>query len=75
MLRNSFLKLCLFMPWIVFLEAQSTSDQLKSLLEVETLGPDLVQHRLGAYLKERSPRLPPVPSRAEDWTSQARQTR
>ncbi len=69
------MKLCLFMPWIVFLEAQSTSGQLKSMLEVETLGPDLVRHRLEAYLKERSSRLPPVPSRAEDWTSQARQIR
>ena len=75
MFRGSFFKLCLCLPWIVFLEAQSTGIQLESLLERETLGPDLVRHRLEAYLKERSPRLPAVPSRAEDWTTQAGQTR
>ena len=69
------LKLCLYLPWMVFLGAQSTSGQLEALLKRETLGADLVRHRLEAYLKERSPRLPPVPSRAQDWTTQAAQTR
>ncbi len=75
MLRSSFFKLCLYLPWIFFLEAQSTSGQLKLMLEVENLRPELLRHRLEEYLQERSPRLPPVPSRAKDWTTQAGQTR
>ena len=75
MIRSSILRLCLCLPWILFLEGQSTSGQLEALLERETLGPDLVRHRLETYLKERSPRLPAVPSQADEWTSQAEQTR
>ena len=74
-LRNSVLKICLCLPWMLFLQAQSTSRQLKPLLERETLEPGLLHHLLGEYLLARSPQLPPLPSRAEEWTAQASDTR
>ena len=47
-LRYSVLKICLCLPWMLFLQAQSTSRQLTPLLERETLEPGLVHHLLGS---------------------------
>ncbi len=52
------------------LHGQSTTRQLTPLLEQETLEPGLLHHLLGEYLLARSPKLPPLPNRAEEWTAQ-----
>ena len=69
------LKICLCLSWMIVLQAQSTSRQLTPLLERETLEPGLLHHLLGEYLLSRSPQLPPLPNRAEEWTAQANDTR
>lgn len=70
-LNNSLLRICLFLPFLASLHAQSTTRQLTPLLEQKTLEPGLLHHLLGEYLLARSPKLPPLPTRAEDWTAQA----
>ena len=74
-LNNSLLKICLFLPFLASLHAQSTTRQLTPLLEQETLEPGLLHHLLGEYLLLRSPKLPPLPARAEEWTAQANEIR
>ena len=73
--NKSLLKICLFLPFLASLHAQSTTRQLTPLLEQETLEPGLLHHLLGEYLLLRSPKLPPLPARAEEWTAQANDIR
>ena len=73
--NNSLLRICLLLPCMLSLQAQSTSRQLTPLLERQTLEPGLLHHLLGEYLLSRSPQLPPLPNRAEEWTAQADNTR
>ena len=68
--NNFLLRICLLLPCMLTLHAQSTTRQLTPLLEQETLEPGLLHHLLGEYLLARSPKLPPLPNRAEEWTAQ-----
>ncbi len=73
--NKSLLRICLFLPFLATLQAQSTSRQLTPLLEQKTIEPGLLHHLLGEYLVSRSPKLPPLPARAEEWTAQANDIR
>lgn len=70
-LKNSLLRICLFLPFIIVLPAQSKPRRLTPLLEQKTLEQGLLHHLLGEYLLARSPQLPPLPARSEEWTAQA----
>lgn len=74
-LNKTLLSICLFLPFLASLHAQSKPRRITPLLEQETLKPGLLHHLLNEYLLSRSPKLPPLPTRAEDWTAQANDIR
>ena len=73
--NNSLLSICLLLPFLASLHAQSKPRRVTPLLEQETLQQGLLHHLLGEYLVSRSPKLPPVPAHAEEWTAQANDIR
>src|SRR5208283_4080740 len=54
--------------------AQSTPDQMKSILEKELQSPHVVEFQLQEYLMKRVPKLPP-PTTLEEWTREGEQIR
>jgi len=54
--------------------AQSTPDQMKSILEKELQSPQVVEFQLQEYLMKRVPKLPP-PTTPEEWTREEEQIR
>lgn len=56
------------------LQAQSTPDQLKPILEKQLQSPDLAEFQLQEYLMKRVPKLPPVTT-PEQWTREGEQIR
>ena len=74
-LTHSLLSICLCLPFMTLLPAQSTTRQLTPLLQQKTLEPGLLHHLLGEYVLSRSPKLPPLPTRAQAWTTQANDIR
>lgn len=73
--NNSLLRICFLLPFLASLHAQTKPRQLTPLLEQETLQQGLLHHLLGEYVLSRSPTLPPLPTRAEEWTAQANDIR
>ena len=70
-LTHSLLTICLCLPFMTGLPAQSKPRRLTPLLEQKALEQGLLHHLLGEYLVARSPKLPPLPARSEAWTAQA----
>jgi dienelactone hydrolase len=56
------------------LRAQSTSGQLKPILEKELQSPYVVEFQLQEYLMKQVPKLPPITT-PEEWTSEGEQIR
>ena len=79
--NNTLVRICLFLPFLTFLpllpplHAQSKPHQLTPFLERQTLKPGLLHHLLSDYLLSRSPKLPPLPTHSENWTTQTNNTR